>query len=83
MPILNFQWYGWCGADRTCPATGQYSVLVRAHDEAVAAGQLQLTVAPALGGDPCLDVGGATLTQDEGVISFIGDGDYQADALVR
>ncbi len=56
---------------------------MRAHDEAVAAGQLQLTVAPALGGDPCLDVGGATLTQDEGVISFIGDGDYQADALVR
>ena len=53
-----------------------------AHDESAAAGQLQLTVAPATGGDPCLDIGGATLTQSEGVISFIGDGDYEADALV-
>ena len=67
---------------RTCPATGEYSVLMLAHDESAAAGQLQLTVAPATGGDPCLDIGGATLTQSEGVISFIGDGDYEADALV-
>jgi hypothetical protein len=83
MPSLTPWWSGSCGAHRTCPASGQYSVLLRAHDEAVTAGQLQLIVAPALGGDPCLDVGGATLTQDEGVISFIGDGDYEADALVR
>ena len=65
----------------TCPATGSYPVLLRAHDELLATGQLQLTVAPATGGDPCQDIGGATLTQSAGVISFIGDGDYQADAL--
>merc|ERR1711988_1281067 len=65
----------------TCPATGQYPVLIRAHDETVAAGQLQLTVTPVLVGDPCLDIGGATLRQDAGIITFIGDGGYEDDAL--
>lgn len=66
---------------RTCPATGQYSVLLRAHDETVSVGQLQLSV-QASGGDPCVDDSGATLRQNEGVISFIGNGGYEDDALV-
>ena len=56
-------------------------VCVGARDESLSTGRLVLHVTLA-GGDPCMDVGGATLRTTEGVISFMGDG-YENDALVR
>ena len=56
-------------------------VFVGARDESLSTGRLVLHVTLA-GGDPCMDVGGATLRTTEGVISFMGDG-YENDALVR
>ena len=56
-------------------------VFVGARDESLSTGRLVLHVTLA-GGDPCVDVGGATLRTTEGVISFMGDG-YENDALVR
>ena len=64
----------------TCPETGRYSVQVRAYDDTQTGG-FRILFRELSGNDPCLDIGGVTMSQEtNGIISF-SDSNYADDSL--
>ena len=64
----------------TCPATGRYAVQVQAYDDTQTGG-FRIMYRELEGNDPCLDIGGVTMSgETNGIISF-SDSNYADDSL--